>query len=136
MSNSKKRSEIYIVTSGDYSDYSIDGVYLSKSIAKEHAKRDRHAEVETHTVRYVAPKKMSQLTLTFHKKGNFHGDPPGLDPEFSYDTMCWPDDYERGAEVERNDEDFIRVIGFNHEKVRKIMGDLVARYKAEKAGIS
>ncbi len=123
MSNSKKRSEIYIVTSGDYSDYSIDGVYLSKSIAKEHAKRDRHAEVETHTVRYVAPKKMSQLTLTFHKKGNFH-------------TMCWPDDYERGAEVERNDEDFIRVIGFNHEKVRKIMGDLVARYKAEQEGIT
>lgn len=140
------KKQCYVVTSGEYSDYRVEAVYLSKSLAKQHAKLARHTRVEPYPVRDSVPKQMSYLTWTFKKEGDFpsyyysklgttyHQDAV-YDPEFAYSQYCWPGEYD-DVLVERDDDRMIRVEGFNHEKVRKVMGDRVARYKAEKAGVA
>jgi len=121
-------SKVYVVTSGEYSDYHIVAVYQSRKLAEQCAKLGREAEVEEWPIRTGLPKKLANFSCELDKNHN--------DVESSrnlWEDLVWPNEM-NDVNVHDNGY-FLRVDGYNPDKVKKVFADRVAKYKAEKEGL-
>jgi hypothetical protein len=123
--------QVYAVTSGEYSDYRVDAVYLDRSLADQHAAMypaGDHGQVKTYPVRTVLPTKAMRISRYFRKNTGKH------------------DVYERGPDLvfaeqlkELDSADYgdsIMVEGYDRALVDVAYGERVARFKAAQGGLA
>ena len=51
--------KVYVITSGEYSDYGIDAVFTDKSLAEEYVDRNPSRRIETYEANKEVPEPMS-----------------------------------------------------------------------------
>lgn len=116
---------IYIVTSGAYSDYSIDAVFLDRALADEYCRLDKErdsydpARVEEWDVSDSVPSLTSYITIEVDYQGTAK----------EYPRTVWEDDLPEHAPeyaVYRSWLNGFSVWGRDVERVRAIAAELVS----------
>lgn len=133
----------YIVTSGEYSDYGINWVFLDKDLAEAAARRvspnpDEYGayRVEEYEIREALPEIRDRLSLScdVHPDGTVTPGVVGgeqISPEVGREE--WPDCESRVYAITGLGRDHVTVYvhGFDHDRVRKRYSEAVAQAKAE-----
>lgn len=124
--------KVYVITRGDYSDYSIMAVALDKSRAKELAtifSDDMYvANVEEYDTDTYAPVHKPLWSVTFYKDL-----PPRVHRDiYGIEHRKYP--YVRDVPMERLTH-MVYVQADDEEHALKIASDELAKYKAEKEGL-
>ena len=121
---------VWLVTSGDYSDYSILHVCLDEALANEivaayeAAGGYRDFRVEAHGVTTAVPVRAERLHLETKSDGSSK----------EYKFVVWSNDSDSNVVV--NGEWWsVSTFGTVHDRVRKIHADRLAQIKAEHEGI-
>lgn len=124
-------AQVYVVTSGEYSDYRVEAVYLDRRLADRHAAMVLYSygRVEVLPVRTQLPVKAMLYVRIFRKHT---GADEILDwgPELAFD-----DELTMRPRVHEVDQ-LIRVEGYDRARVDKVYGERVAKFKAEQAGVT
>lgn len=123
---------VYVVTSGEYSDYRVDAVYLDRGLAEQHATLIGSMDggrVEVYPIRTVLPIKAMKVVRHFRKDIGQDDVTYELGPD-----LVFADDV---REVDAHEGTInIVVEGYDQVRVDKVYGERVARFKAEQAGIT
>jgi hypothetical protein len=134
--------KVYIATSGSYSDYRIDQVFLNEEDARAYAETQREGDWDEWEVSEGPVERRTRFRLTWHT------DRPESAGRFSNPwTTAYPEDYDGNnrpectwsktfSYVEENRRDILRVEGWSEEEVLKVYSDQRAIYKAREQGIS
>ena len=121
--------KVYVVTSGEYSDYRIEAVYANQADAEKHMEllANRSAEVEEWPLGLAAPTPRGRWFVTWGDGLEWHARPLGvvLDPNAA--TTFYYGPY-RGVHE-------LRVVADSREKALKIAWDWWAKHKAEEEGL-
>jgi hypothetical protein len=125
-------TQVYVVTSGEYSDYRVDAIYLDPDLAEQHVAmipRGDHGRVRVYPVRRVLPVKAMRVARHFSKDANADDITYELGPD-----LVFADDIE---EVDAREGDNVIIVeGYDRALVDKVYGERVARWKADQAGIT
>lgn len=138
-----EQQTVYIVTSGSYSDYGINRVYLDRDEAYAHV--EAYNATEPDEERRVEEFVTGPLTTRVEGAG-FRGqwkaaikddryirDTP---EKYSFEPHWLSEETRINARIEYRDQSYVTVVGFSREHVEKVLHDTVAQVKAEKEGIS
>jgi hypothetical protein len=127
--------KVYVVTTGSYSDYSIEAVFADRGLAEAHqAAVDVANEVAEFDVLTEAPTKF----LVYNKSNNTHHG-RGVPHEWSYEAWSYNRGIYKRADVtkyRRQDMTIVRVQGWDEEAVRKAYADALTRVEAEAQGLA
>jgi hypothetical protein len=122
---------VHLVTSGEYSDYRVDAVYLDRDLAERavalYAPGD-DAQVKTMPVQIGLPVKAARI-LHFYRKTS-----DTVDAHEHPSRPVWSDE-RREVDV-HEDDGVIMVEGYDQVRVAKVLEERAARWKAEQAGIT
>jgi hypothetical protein len=138
-------SKVYVVTRGDYSDYTIRAVFLDKTLADEFAEKDGQrydeADVEEWDVFDEIPARESWLRMEHIL--------PFTEQECRTDERTWVEwahephlskDLEHhvlaGAPFRGKKEHYFSVAGRDHARVRKVFADHLAQMHAHQQGLT
>lgn len=131
--------KIYIVTSGEYSGYGIDAVFTDKKQAELYCAV--HVHKESHVETYIADQEKIEgevyygiLARDYYKSAMrcefFYSDKPVEPSVTSKSESTW---------IAAHDEYIIPVnksYENSYEAMKKVARDFIAKYKAEKEGIT
>jgi hypothetical protein len=131
-------TEIYLVTTGDYSAYTVDAAFSDKGLAHQYAAHlDDDAEVETMELRGTLPQLLEILSCSANMLADGHVFEPKEEITKAWVDSCEgtvaspvrssviPHDYKEPHHIS------IHVKGTDHARVRKVMSEVLARCKAE-----
>lgn len=138
-----EQQTVYIITSGSYSDYRIDRVYLDRDEAYAHVEAynatepDEWRQVEEvvtgpPATRVEGPGFRAQWKAAI-KDDRYIKDTP---EKFSIEPHWLSEETRINARIEYRNESYVTVLGFSREHVEKVLYDTVAQVKAEKEGLA
>lgn len=122
------KQEVYIVTSGEYSDYRIEAVFTDKALAERHAER-LSGSVETCALLTRKPVKRRVYSVAVNEAG---------EEVNRYEQLEWSYEARFGANVRTLRSRIVSVIARSprgYDVALKVARDALAKAKAERAGL-
>lgn len=119
--------KVYVVTSGDYSDYSIEAIYKKRELADDHVKQIGRGDADVEEWDLLDAVRERVAILRMRWAG-------GDSREWSYTE--WKDSAEACNTWDSTNLHFIDTYGYDYERVRKVHAERVAQAIAHREGIT
>ncbi|MGW0795916.1 hypothetical protein [Streptomyces sp. NPDC002692] len=133
-------AKAYIATSGSYSDYRIQRVFLDKALADKYLADGLCEEIEEFEITTTVTRAVAILRMDWRSAQTFDGRPVGANEhsvvhreEPAGQPACRHTVHRHSADSRWGASTTVMVEGHDHDRVRKVFSEQVAQAKAELA---
>ncbi|MFE5140326.1 hypothetical protein ACFRDV_22060 [Streptomyces fagopyri] len=130
----------YVATSGSYSAYHVQRVFLDKALADKYLADGLCDEIEEFEITTTVTKAVAILRMDWHSANTFNDRPVGENEhsivrreESAGQPACRHTVHRHPADSRWGASTTVMVEGHDHDRVRKVLSEQVAQAKAELA---